>query len=312
MSLPHTPGCLLPVTQSRVTVPCCGQSCRDEELCWALLTPLRLNKIPRGSAGSQPCFLCGEIETEPGLEQEVGLRAAPCLALGQLRGHPWSHPTTGMGPASSPCALEGLEVPYISDRLCDTCPMGSKQALPTKFQVLRSAPRYIHTSVLRNKFLAKSERFCCLTNSGTTAPGVTFLFSPGCAIPPWILSGVRQHLPSPARPAAALGQARSFGLSRRLPGQSRSSLSPPRRGERGEEIAADGAASAAGLGMTKFGSATCWLFFLLWRIRASRWSNSPREPRGIHPDLGAGPCRAGERVAGERGGSRGVGAALGW
>lgn len=207
------------MTQSRVTVPCCGQSCRHEELCWALLAPLRLNKIPRGSAGSQPRFLWGETEAGLGLE-EVGLRNAPCLALGQLRGHPWSHPTTGMGPASSPCALGGLELPFISDRLCDTCPTGSKQTLPTKSQLLQSAPRYIHTSVLRNKFFAESERFCCLTN---TAPGARFYFSPGCAFPLRILLGVRQHLPSPACPAAALGQARSFGH-----GFGRGRAAPPR------------------------------------------------------------------------------------
>lgn len=81
--------------------------------------------------------------------------------------------------------------------------------------------------------------------------------------------GPRYHLPeSGSRPwPSPLHGGRCAVLSARcLPRQSRSSPSPPRRGERGEEIAADGAASAAGLGMTKFGSATCRLFFLLWRI----------------------------------------------
>lgn len=120
-------------------------------------------------------------------------------------------PTTGMGPASSPCVLEGLEVPHISDRLCDTCPMGSKHALPTKFQALQAAPRYIHRSVLRSKYFAESERFCHLTNSGTAAPGAKFCFPEDVHFPPGSWLGVWQHLPSPACRAAALGQARSFG-----------------------------------------------------------------------------------------------------
>lgn len=129
-----------------------------------------------------------------------------------------------------------------------------------------------------------------------------FGFPRVCAFLPWILAGSRAASPQPSVSGSSSGPSPEL-WARRWPRQSRSSPFPPRRGERGEEIAADGAASAAGLGMTKFGSATCWLFFLLWRIRASRWSNSPREPEGIHPDLGDGHCRAGERVAGEQGGS---------
>lgn len=228
-----------------------------------------------------------------------GLRDAPCPALGQLEGSPLepSHHQE----APSPCVLEGLEVPYINDGLCDTYPMGCEQALPTRFQMLQGAPRSIHTSVLRNELCAESEilvpdqqRYHC-TRCQT-------LFSPGCSFPSWILVGTVAASPQPSVSSSSPRPGPELS-ARRWPRQSRSSLSPPRRGERGEEIAADGAASAAGLGMTKFGSATCWLFFLLWRIRASRWSNSPREPKGIHPDLGDGHWRVGEREAGEQGGS---------
>lgn len=64
--------------------------------------------------------------------------------------------------------------------------------------------------------------------------------------------------------------------------------------------------------MTKFGSATCRLFFLLWRIRVSRWSNSPSEPEGIHPDRRDGHRWAGDRGAGEQAAWRDAEAACGW
>lgn len=125
-------------------------------------------------------------------------------------------------------------------------------------------PSYIHTSVLRNKFFAENEilppdqlRYHCT--------GCQMLFSPGCAFPRWLSVGSRAASPQPSVSGSSPGPGPEL-WARRWPGQSRSSPSPPRRGERGEEIAAAGAASAAGLGMTKFGSATCWLFFLLWRI----------------------------------------------
>lgn len=142
----------------------------------------------------------------------------PCVLLWASSGVTLGALTTGMGPASSPCALEGLEVPYISDRLCDTCcPMGSKQALPTKFQVLQSAPMYTHTSVLRNNFLAESERFCCLTNSGTIAPGARFCFLQGVHFPPgsrWELGSISPAQRVRQQPWAKPGALGCHGVGR--------------------------------------------------------------------------------------------------
>lgn len=181
--------------------------------------------------------------------------------MGQLKVHAGSQRSTGMGPGSGPCALDGLEDLYINDGLCDACPMGDKQASPTKLQVLQGAFTLL---CLYTEFFAESAGLvpdCTRCQAFCFPQGVHFSRRPHM--------GPRYHLPKPGsrpRPSPLHGGRCAVLWARCLPRQRRSSPSPPRRGERGEEIAADGAASAAGLGMTKFGSATCRLFFLLWRI----------------------------------------------
>lgn len=175
MSLPHTPGRLLPVTQSQVTVPHCGQSYRDKEPCWALVTPLRLNNIPWGRAGGQPCFLSGEIKAEPGLEDVAwgGTQGCPML-WASLRGHPWSHPTTRKHPirvfwrgSRSLILMTGsvAPIPWAANRLC---PPDSRC-----FKVLPGTSTHLCSGT--NCVL----RFWCLTNSGTTAPGAKLCFPQG-------------------------------------------------------------------------------------------------------------------------------------
>lgn len=171
---------------------------------WALLSGS--TKLPRAEQAVSPASSVGKSRQNRGWR-----RWDPMSCSGPARGSPSepSHPGWDQHPV--PCS-GGAGGPRISAGLCDTCPKGSKWALPTKFLVLEGAPRYIHIQKVRFflKFFQKV-RFFRLSNSGTAAPGATFCFLQGVHFPCGSWLGAWQHLRSTACPAAAPGQARSSG-----------------------------------------------------------------------------------------------------
>lgn len=140
-------GCVTWAIPVRDELSC--DSAQPQSLLQGLLTP------PSVARALSPASSVGKWRQSRGWRRWHGggmTWNAPCPALG-MAGEGWGSlgVTLGASPAPGwdqdpvgPCALDGL---YVDDGLCDASPMGSKQASPTKLQVVQGAPRCVYTSV---------------------------------------------------------------------------------------------------------------------------------------------------------------------